>query len=45
MDEPHSQAADLVNKIGADYLPGLLGLKFTDFGDGWVEAEVEIRKA
>ncbi|VAW04980.1 ComA-related protein, partial [hydrothermal vent metagenome] len=45
MDKPHSQAADLVNKAGADYLPGLLGLKVTDFGDGWVEAEVEIRKA
>ncbi len=30
---------------GADYLPGLLGLEFTNFGDGWVEAEVKVRKA
>ena len=33
------------NSVGADYLPGLLGLHFTGFGDGWVEAEVAIRKA
>ncbi len=32
------------NEFGADYLPGLLGLEFTGFGDGWVEAEVAIRK-
>ncbi len=33
------------NKFGADYLPGLLGLHFTRAGEGWVEAEVEVRKA
>ncbi len=33
------------NNAGADYLPGLLGLEFTGFGDGWVEAEVAVRKA
>lgn len=33
------------NEVGADYLPGLLGIKFTSFGQGWVEAEVNVRKA
>lgn len=33
------------NNAGAEYLPGLLGLEFTGFGDGWVEAEVAVRKA
>lgn len=33
------------NNAGADYLPGLLGLEFTNFGDGWVEAEVKVRQA
>lgn len=33
------------NTAGSDYLPGHLGLNFTGFGDGWVEAEVAVRKA
>ncbi len=33
------------NNAGAEYLPGLLGIEFTGFGDGWVEAEVAVRKA
>jgi uncharacterized protein (TIGR00369 family) len=33
------------NEFGAGFLPGLLGLEFTRFGDGWVEAEVAVRKA
>ncbi len=33
------------NKFGAHYLPGLLGLHFTGAGEGWIEAEVEVRKA
>lgn len=33
------------NEVGAEYLPGLLGIKFTSFGQGWVEAEVNVRKA
>ena len=37
--------SDTFNSAGADYLPGLLGLEFTGFGDGWVEAEVKVRKA
>ncbi len=45
MDKSDLQTSDPANEVGADYLPGLLGLKFTGFGDGWIEAEVEIRKA
>lgn len=33
------------NKFGADYLPGLLGLNFTGIGEGWAEAELEVRQA
>lgn len=32
------------NKFGADYLPGLLGLNFTGIGEGWAEAELEVRQ-
>jgi len=35
---------DLQN-VGEGYLPGLIGLEFTGSGDGWVEAEVKVRKA
>ncbi len=45
MSATNPDDAARANTFGADYLPGLLGLNFTDFGDGWVEAEVEIRKA
>ncbi len=34
-----------LNAVGSEYLPGLLGINFTNTGDGWVEAEVPIRKA
>ena len=43
-DDPDQFAAS-ANEFGADYLPGLLGLDFTAFGEGWVEAEVAIREA
>lgn len=29
---------------GASYLPGLLGIKFTDAGDGWVAAQLPVRQ-
>ncbi|WP_425409423.1 PaaI family thioesterase [Hyphococcus sp.] len=34
-----------LNSYGADYLPGLLGLHFTGIGEGWAEAELEVRQA
>ncbi len=32
-------------KLGAEYLPGLIGIDFTAYGDGWVEGELAVRKA
>ncbi len=40
-----TDANTMFNNAGADYLPGLLGLEFTGFGEGWVEAEVKVRQA
>ncbi|MCB2096808.1 MAG: PaaI family thioesterase [Parvularculaceae bacterium] len=37
--------ASRAEEFGADYLPGLLGINFTEFGDGWVKAELVVRKA
>ena len=37
--------SELMNNAGEGYLPGLLGIAFTAAGDGWVEAELTIRKA
>lgn len=34
-----------LNAVGSDFLPGLLGINFTNTGDGWVEAELTIHKA
>lgn len=34
-----------LNELGAEFLPGLLGINFTNTGDGWVEAELAIRQA
>ncbi len=34
-----------LNAVGSDFLPGLLGINFTNTGNGWVEAELTIRKA
>lgn len=45
MTDTRPDLADRANEFGDGYLPGLLGLDFTGFGDGWVEAEVKIRKA
>ena len=39
------ELASRAQEFGADYLPGLLGLEFTNFGDRWVEAEVKVRQA
>ena len=40
-----TDANTMFNNAGADYLPGLLGLEFTGFGEGWVEAEMKVRQA
>jgi uncharacterized protein (TIGR00369 family) len=45
MTDARPDLSNRANEFGADYLPGLLGLDFTGVGDGWVEAEVAIRKA
>ena len=34
-----------LNAVGSEFLPGLLGINFTNTGDGWVEAELAVRKA
>lgn len=34
-----------LNGFGKDNLPGLLGIRFTAAGDGWIEAELEVRRA
>ncbi len=36
--------AEDLKGIGEGYLPGLLGIRFTAAGDGWIEAELGIRK-
>ncbi len=33
------------NQFGADFLPGLVGVKITAGGDGWLEGELAVRKA
>lgn len=45
MTDARPDLANNANAFGAEFLPGLLGLDFTGFGDGWVEAEVKVRKA
>lgn len=45
MTDARPDLANHANEFGAGFLPGLLGLDFTGFGDGWVEAEVKVRKA
>jgi len=37
--------ASRAQEFGEKFLPGLLGIKFTGFGDGWVEAELPVRRA
>ncbi len=33
-----------LNTISNGHLPGLIGIRFTDTGDGWVEAECPVRR-
>ncbi len=33
------------DEIGKEFLPGLIGITFKDFGERWVEAELTVRKA
>ena len=45
MTEETTDFTTQANRIGTDYLPGLLGLHFTSAGEGWIEAEVKVRQA
>lgn len=36
--------AEALNALGEDFLPGLLGVRFTGAGEGWVEAELKVRR-
>lgn len=40
----NSDFVEKANGFGAGFLPGLLGVNFTDGGDGWIEAELAVRK-
>lgn len=39
-----NSSAEGLKGFGDGYLPGLLGIRFTGAGDGWVEAELAVRK-
>ncbi len=45
VNETTRSDAASANAFGKDHLPGLLGLDFKAFGEGWVEAEVKVRKS
>ena len=36
---------DLLNQAGDGFLPGLVGVKFLETGEGWVSAELPVRQA
>ena len=36
---------ETLNEFGAEFLPGLVGVKITAAGDGWLEGELPVRKA
>lgn len=38
-------SADQLNAVGEGYLPGLLGIRFLNVGEGFVEAELVVGKA
>ncbi len=44
MTETDKVAAAL-DAAGKDCLPGLIGIRFSGAGDGWVEAELAVRRA
>jgi 1,4-dihydroxy-2-naphthoyl-CoA hydrolase len=44
IDNPDSPGADL-DRIGAGFLPGLLGIRFNAVGAKVVEAQLDVRKA
>lgn len=37
--------SDNLNVMGRDFLPGLIGMTITGIGEGWVTAELDVRKA
>ena len=37
-------ALALINANSKDHLPGLVGIRFTAAGDGWLEAELPVRQ-
>lgn len=45
MQSDMNQIASNIQAAGAEYLPGLIGIQFTDAGEGWLEAELKVRKA
>ena len=45
MNAQHDQTiTDQLDAIGDGYLPGLIGVRFVSAGEGFVEAELEVRK-
>src|SRR3990167_9032431 len=42
--EMRDATAEDLKGIGEDYLPGLLGVRFTGAGKGWIEAELAVRR-
>lgn len=41
---PERTIAEELDGVGAGFLPGLLGIRFTSAGENWVEAELPVRK-
>lgn len=37
-------SAEDLNQVGKGYLPGLVGVRFTSAGEGWIEAELPVRQ-
>jgi len=38
-------SADTLNQAGGDFLPGLVGVKFLEAGEGWTIGELPVRQA
>jgi 1,4-dihydroxy-2-naphthoyl-CoA hydrolase len=36
--------ADFYNRLGQDHLPGLMGIRVLEIGQGYLKAELEVRK-
>jgi uncharacterized protein (TIGR00369 family) len=42
--EAFQVSADDLNEVGKGFLPGLVGVRFTGAGEGWIEAELPVRQ-